>query len=187
MSNTQNGANYRITFNLKPQADLAQIYQALRPLCAEPQRDQPFQPSVTIIGMVDRNLINDAGQQPGVTGSPHYIPKNSYEMRPLPYDAYLRAIVTLAAAYRQTTQDQNWHPIQLNDIDTKALHLACQMFTQEWVTEHTAYPMRPSIDVPKFSEPNLDEYLASWGISATDLLTKQYSSNRWTRPLEQTS
>ena len=103
---TNNGTNYRINFWLRPDTDLLKLYEAIRPFCHPPEPDEPHQPNITMIGRMENDILKDAARQPGVSGSPHYIVPTNHERRPLPYDAYVRFLETLATAYREHT-DQN--------------------------------------------------------------------------------
>ena len=172
MTNASSGTNYRLNFWLRPGTDLQGIVEALKPHCTEQETEQLYQPNVTIIGRVGDKLLNGAANIPGVSGSPHYIPANSQERRPIPYEVFLRATHILVNAYREHQQEDHWHAIQPSAINTDALHNMCQMMAAEWIREHVAYPLNPSIKIPKYPEPDIVHYLARWGMMPQDLFSQ---------------
>ena len=109
MTNASSGTNYRLNFWLRPGTDLQGIVEALKPHCTEQETEQLYQPNVTIIGRVGDKLLNGAANIPGVSGSPHYIPANSQESRPIPYEVFRRATHILVNAYREHQHPADRH------------------------------------------------------------------------------
>ena len=170
---TNSGTNYRLNFWLRPDADLESLVNALKPHCTEQEPEQPYQPNVTIIGRIEDQLLSEVAKMPGVSGSPHYIPANSHERRPIPYEVFRRATHILVSAYREHKQEDEWHAIDPSEINKDSLHNMCQMMAAEWIREHVAYPLNPSIEIPKYPEPDIVHYLARWEIRPQELFTQQ--------------
>ena len=49
----------------------------------------------------------------------------------------------------------------------------CRMMATEWIREHVAYPLNPSIEIPKYPERDIVQYLARWNIRPQELFTQQ--------------
>lgn len=171
MNAEPSGTNYRLNLWLKPDCDLNALYEAISQYCAEPDSSQEYQPSITITARVDDQILAKASNTPGVTGTPHYIPANSHEKRPIPRESFMRATAMLTEELQEQCPELGWRTIEHHQIDHDTLHNLYRMMAAEWIHEHVAYPNNPTIEIPNFPEHSFEEYLARWDIRIQEIST----------------
>ena len=164
------GTNYEINLRLLPSTDIRKIIDTIAPYCTELDRDNEFQPCITINARINETILEKLSATPGATRSPYYIPATKYENRPIPYEALLRATQMVATCFKTEHEGEQWSALDIPKIESNCRHRLFCMLAQDWIKEHIVYPNNPTIKPPEIKEETWQEYLQRWDIQPEQIM-----------------